>query len=200
MKNFAKLVAAAALATVWLPSQAQDTRRIDQREANQQARIAQGAAGGTLTAHETQRLEKEAERTRLKAEREQERLRLKAERDAERERLKEETRRQREEERARREAERDAFRKAKEAEQNRIRTERAAARRALEGRVAKASGRAAGGARASTTTRVYSPRSIPDQSGTRRGDGSPISTMMSHKPRLSRKLLSSFLILCCPAI
>jgi hypothetical protein len=36
-----------------------NTPRIDQREANQQARIAQGAAGGTLTAHETQRLEKE---------------------------------------------------------------------------------------------------------------------------------------------
>lgn len=35
------------------------TPRIDQREANQQARIAQGAASGTLTAHETQRLEKE---------------------------------------------------------------------------------------------------------------------------------------------
>ena len=42
MKNFAKLVAAAAIATVWLPSQAQDTRRIDQREANQQKRIEQG--------------------------------------------------------------------------------------------------------------------------------------------------------------
>ena len=35
------------------------TPRIDQREANQQARIAQGAASGSLTAHETQRLEKE---------------------------------------------------------------------------------------------------------------------------------------------
>jgi hypothetical protein len=38
------------------------TPRIDQREAHQQARIAQGAASGSLTAHETQRLEKEQAR------------------------------------------------------------------------------------------------------------------------------------------
>jgi hypothetical protein len=116
---------------------------------------------------ETQRLEKEAERNRLKVEREEERVRIKAEREAERDRLREEARQKREEERSRREAEREAYRKAKETEQTRIRTERAAARRALEGRVAKASGRAGGG-RASTTTRVYSPSSIPDQSRTRR--------------------------------
>jgi hypothetical protein len=131
---------------------------------------------------ETQRLEKEAERNRLKAEKEVERQRQRVERDAERDRLREETRRQREEERSRREAEREAFRKAKETEQTRIRTERAAARRALEGRVARASGRAAGGARASTTTRVYSPASIPDQSGTRRGDGSLISVISQPPP------------------
>lgn len=35
------------------------TPRVDQREAHQQARIAQGAASGSLTARETQRLEKE---------------------------------------------------------------------------------------------------------------------------------------------
>lgn len=35
------------------------TPRADQREAKQQARIAQGAASGTLTARETQRLERE---------------------------------------------------------------------------------------------------------------------------------------------
>ena len=35
------------------------TPRIDQREANQQARIANGAASGQLTAKETNRLEKE---------------------------------------------------------------------------------------------------------------------------------------------
>ena len=39
-----------------------NTPRVDQREANQQARIAQGAASGSLTAHETQRLEKEQAR------------------------------------------------------------------------------------------------------------------------------------------
>lgn len=33
------------------------TPRVDQREAHQQARIAQGAASGALTARETQRLE-----------------------------------------------------------------------------------------------------------------------------------------------
>lgn len=38
------------------------TPRVDQREANQQARIAQGAADGSLTARETQRLEKEQAR------------------------------------------------------------------------------------------------------------------------------------------
>jgi hypothetical protein len=128
---------------------------------------------------EAQRLEKEAERTRLKVEREEERQRAKAEREAERDRLREEARQKREEERSRREAEREAYRKAKESEQTRIRTERAAARRALEGRVAKASGRAGG--RASTTTRVYSPSSIPDQSRTRR-DGVQVFLGSSSAP------------------
>ncbi|MFG6442174.1 hypothetical protein [Roseateles sp. LKC17W] len=49
-----------------------NTPRVDQREAHQQARIAQGAASGSLTAQETQRLEKEQVRidnaeTRAKA-------------------------------------------------------------------------------------------------------------------------------------
>ncbi|MCE4557122.1 hypothetical protein [Pelomonas cellulosilytica] len=39
-----------------------NTPRVDQREANQQARIASGAANGSLTPHETQRLEKEQAR------------------------------------------------------------------------------------------------------------------------------------------
>lgn len=134
-----------------------------EREAEQQRLKAEREAE-----REAQRLEREAERNRAKAEREEERQRVKAEREAERERVREEARQKREEERAKREEEREAYRKAKEAEQTRIRTERAAARRALEGRVARASGRAAGGGRASTTTRVYSPASIPDQSGTRR--------------------------------
>lgn len=41
------------------PAPGTATPRIDQREANQQARIAQGAANGSLTARETQRLEQE---------------------------------------------------------------------------------------------------------------------------------------------
>lgn len=39
-----------------------NTPNIDKREANQQARIAQGAASGSLTGKETQRLEKEQAR------------------------------------------------------------------------------------------------------------------------------------------
>jgi hypothetical protein len=31
MKNFAKLIAAAALATVWLPAPAESTKRVDKR-------------------------------------------------------------------------------------------------------------------------------------------------------------------------
>jgi hypothetical protein len=115
------------------------------------------------------RREKEALRAREKAEREAERAREKAEREAERERLREETRRKKEEERTRREAEREAYRKAKEAEQARIRAEREAARRALEGRIARAVGRANRAGQGRSTTRVYSPASIPNQSGTRRG-------------------------------
>jgi Fic/DOC family len=143
--------------------------KLDEREALRQEREAEQQRLKVEREAEQQRLkvEREAERNRAKVEREEERLRVKAEREAERDRLREETRQKREEERAKRDAEREAYRKAKEAELNRIRTERAAARRALEGRVARA-GRAAGGSRASTTTRVYSPASIPDQSGTRR--------------------------------
>lgn len=113
---------------------------------------------------------REAEKARLKAEREAERLRVKQEREAERERVREEARRKKEEERAKREAEREAYRKAKEAEQARLRAEKEAARRALEGRVVRATraSRAAQGGRLATTTRVYTPSSIPDQSGTRR--------------------------------
>ncbi len=124
-----------------------------------------------------QKKAREEERARLKAEKEAERIRLKAEREAERERLREEARRKKEEERAKREAEREAYRKAKEAEQARLRAEREAAKRALEGRVVRATraSRAAQGGRAASTTRVYTPSAIPDQSGTRRavdGDSS----------------------------
>jgi len=156
----------------------------DEREAQRLAREADVARlkAERDAEREAQRLEKEAERNRQKAEREAEKVRLKVERDAERDRVREEARKKRDEERARRESEREAYRKAKEAEQNRIRTERAAARRALEGRVARNSGRSAGGARASTTTRVYSPASIPDQSGTRRNDGTPALLGVASQP------------------
>lgn len=63
MSRHQRLLAAlglAALACFGSASQAQTaTPRVDQREANQQARIAQGAASGALTARETQRLERE---------------------------------------------------------------------------------------------------------------------------------------------
>ena len=48
--------------TVAPPSSTPATPRVDQREANQQARIAQGAASGQLTPKETNRLEKEQAR------------------------------------------------------------------------------------------------------------------------------------------
>jgi hypothetical protein len=109
---------------------------------------------------------RDEEKARQKAEREDERQRKLAERDAARE----EARRQKEEERARREAEREAYRKAKEAERERLRAEREAARRALEGKVARATKRAQrlGGLGRGSTTRVYRPDAIPNQSGTTR--------------------------------
>ncbi len=111
--------------------------------------------------------EKAAQKEAERKEREAERARIRAEKEAERERLREEARKKKEEERARREAEREAYRKAKETERARIRAEKEAQRRALEGRVARASGRAQRGAGSrSSTQRVYSPNMIPNQSGT----------------------------------
>lgn len=48
-----------ASASAFAQTPGTNTPRVDQREANQQARIAQGAANGSLTAQETRRLEKE---------------------------------------------------------------------------------------------------------------------------------------------
>jgi len=48
-----------ALASAGVLAQGASMPRVDQREGNQQARIAQGAASGALTPHETQRLEKQ---------------------------------------------------------------------------------------------------------------------------------------------
>jgi len=71
MKRTLQLIAALSLAAIGTLSQAQTpvapapvaatpaTPKVDAREANQQARIAQGAATGSLTAKETQHLEKE---------------------------------------------------------------------------------------------------------------------------------------------
>ena len=50
---------ALTLATVGAFAQAPSTPRVDQREANQQARIEQGAASGQLTHRETRHLEKQ---------------------------------------------------------------------------------------------------------------------------------------------
>lgn len=60
--NFTKtVIALLALAASSAFAQT-NTPVVDKREANQQARIAQGAASGSLTAKETQRLEKEQAR------------------------------------------------------------------------------------------------------------------------------------------
>lgn len=55
------LIAASAFAQTTGPA-ATATPRVDQREANQQQRIANGAASGQLTARETQHLEKQQAR------------------------------------------------------------------------------------------------------------------------------------------
>jgi hypothetical protein len=61
MSNLKTTVAATLLsiASIGAFAQAPATPRVDQREANQQGRIAQGATSGQLNAHETYRLEKE---------------------------------------------------------------------------------------------------------------------------------------------
>ena len=64
MKTTSKLAVLLSLSAALLgAAQAQTaTPRVDQREANQQARIAEGAASGQLTSKETQRLEREQAR------------------------------------------------------------------------------------------------------------------------------------------
>ena len=67
MLNFKTSLIAATLAFASIGAFAQAaaapaTPRVDQREANQQARIANGAASGQLTGKETVRLEKEQAR------------------------------------------------------------------------------------------------------------------------------------------
>jgi len=66
MTNLKTLTVAVTLAVASLGAFAQAasaaTPRVDQREANQQQRIATGAASGALTAKETNRLEKQQAR------------------------------------------------------------------------------------------------------------------------------------------
>ena len=108
--------------------------------------------------------ERAAERERKKREKDDERERLRAEKEAEREAA----RKLKEEERAKLAAEREAYRRAKEAERERLRAEKEAARRALEGKVARASKRAARDLSRGANARVYRPDAIPNQSGTTR--------------------------------
>jgi hypothetical protein len=108
--------------------------------------------------------ERAAERDRKKREKDEERERFRAEKEAEREAI----RKVKEEERAKLQAERDAYRRAKEAERERLRAEKEAARRALEGKVARASKRAARDLSRGANARVYRPDAIPNQSGTTR--------------------------------
>ncbi|NRA35265.1 MAG: Fic family protein [Polyangiaceae bacterium] len=149
-----------------LKLKARDAVRKEKEKAKADAKEAKAIARAEAKA------EREAERVRLKQERDAEKARLKAEREAEKARLIEEKRLRVEAERARKHAEREAYKKAKEAEREKLRAEKEAVRRALEERVARASGRTprtAGVGRTSTSTRVYSPRSIPNQSGTSLG-------------------------------
>ncbi len=65
MKKALHLIAAlsvAALSSMAMADTTPATPRVDQREANQQQRIANGAASGQLTAKETQHLEKQQAR------------------------------------------------------------------------------------------------------------------------------------------
>ena len=131
-----------------------------------------------LKGRETQRIAakkaREEESKRRKEEREAEKVR----KIEERERLRLELIRKKEEERKQRDAEREAYNKAKETERAKLRAQKEAARRALEGKVARATKRAnrIGGMGRGATARVYSPASIPNQSGTsRREAGLPES-------------------------
>jgi len=131
------------------------------------------------------RKEREAQRVLAKKAREEEAKRKKEEREAEkirkieeRERQRQEMIRRKEEEKKQRDAEREAYTKAKDAERAKLRAQKEAARRALEGKVARANKRAnrISGMGRGATARVYSPASIPNQSGTsRREAGLPES-------------------------
>ena len=57
MRTFPRIMIAAAMVAATGFAMAQGTPRMEQREANQDARIGQGAASGELTPRETRRLE-----------------------------------------------------------------------------------------------------------------------------------------------
>ncbi len=139
-----------------------------EREAARQKKEREAQKAREQKEREAARVAKEkervAERERIKRERDAERERIRAEKEAEREAA----RKLKEEERAKRDAEREAYRRAKEAERERIRAEKEAARRALEGKVARASKRAARDLSRGAGARVYRPDAIPNQSGTTR--------------------------------
>ena len=59
IRSFAAMAAFALVGLASSAAFAQDTPRIDARQAHQQARIAQGAASGSLTGREQRRLERE---------------------------------------------------------------------------------------------------------------------------------------------
>jgi Fic/DOC family len=139
-----------------------------EREAAREKKERETAKARELKEREAARVAKEkerlAERDRKKRERDDERESIRAAKEAEREAA----RKLKEEERAKRDAEREAYRRAKEAERERIRAEKEAARRALEGKVARASKRAARDLSRGASARVYRPDAIPNQSGTTR--------------------------------
>jgi hypothetical protein len=137
-------------------------QREEAKQRLQQERETKRLAAVAAREEERQRMLREKEAARRA--KEEQRQREKAEKEAERELAK----RLKEEERAKREAEREAYRKAKEAEREKIRATKEAQKRALEGRIAEATRNANKGGTRSSTTRIYSPRSIPDQSGTTR--------------------------------
>jgi len=143
-------------------------QKAKEREAALQKKEREAAKAREQKEREAARIAKEkerdAERERKKRERDDERERIRAAKEAEREAA----RKLKEEERAKRDAEREAYRRAKEAERERIRAEKEAARRALEGKVARASKRAARDLSRGASARVYRPDAIPNQSGTTR--------------------------------
>jgi hypothetical protein len=151
-------------------AKAKEAERRQREEAKQRAlQDRENKRLAALAAREEERQRALREKEAARRAKEELRQKEKAEKEAERELAK----RLKEEERAKREAEREAYRKAKEAEREKIRAAKEAQKRALEGRIAEATKNANKGGSRSSTTRIYSPRSIPNQSGTTRRVAEP---------------------------